>query len=177
MANRQALAVHTRTGLTSRAREQFIEVLSVTANVSEAARAVGFSRTALYVLRNSDPEFAAAWDEAVQVATDALEREAWRRAVEGWEEPVFYQGSEVGAVRKYSDKMLELLLRAHRPERYRDETAINVNLLSLESYARNLAASLGLDEGKAVELARQIHRGELPPGSVVEGKARERGAG
>jgi hypothetical protein len=41
-----------------------------------------------------------AWDEAVEVATDALEREAWRRAVEGFDEP----GEVVGYVKKYSDR-------------------------------------------------------------------------
>jgi hypothetical protein len=43
---------------------------------------------------------------------DALEREAWRRAVEGFDEPVHYQGEVVGYVKKYSDRMLELLLKA-----------------------------------------------------------------
>jgi hypothetical protein len=35
-------------------------------------------------------------------------------------QPVFYQGKVCGEIRKYSDRMLELLLRSHRPEKYRD---------------------------------------------------------
>ena len=70
-----------------------------------------------------DPDFALAWDEAVNIAADALEREAWRRAVEGFEEPVHYRGEVVGYVKKYSDRMLELLLKAHRPEKYRESGA------------------------------------------------------
>ena len=45
---------------------------------------------------------------------------ARRRAIDGFEEPVFYQGAVVGAVRKYSDRMLELLLKGHAPEKYKD---------------------------------------------------------
>jgi hypothetical protein len=40
-----------------------------------------------------------------------LEAEARRRAVQGWDEPVFHQGRKVGTIRKYSDRMLEILLK------------------------------------------------------------------
>lgn len=55
------------------------------------------------------------------MAADRLEREAWRRAVEGWEEPVYPKGQLVGTVRLYSDTLLALLLRAARPKRYREQ--------------------------------------------------------
>jgi lysophospholipase L1-like esterase len=100
--------------------EKFLSVLRKTANVSEAARATNIARMSLYSRKQTDPEFSAAWNDAVDEASDKLEQEAWRRAVEGWEEPVFYQGEECGAVRKYSDRMLELLLKGHKPEKYRD---------------------------------------------------------
>ena len=109
-----------RIKLTDRAKEKFIEVVRTTCNVSEATRSIGMARRSLYDARDRDNEFAQLWDEAVEEATDALEREAWRRAVEGWDEPVFYQGKAVGAVRKYSDRMLELLLKGHKPQKYRE---------------------------------------------------------
>src|SRR5690606_18484748 len=73
-----------------------------------------------YRLRKEDPDFAAAWDEAMEQASDALEVEARRRAIEGWDEPVFYQGMETGMVRKFSDTLLIFLLKGARPEKYRD---------------------------------------------------------
>lgn len=109
-----------RTSRTDRAREKFIAVLAEQCNVSEAARAAGIGRTTAYEWRESDPTFAALWDEAEQVAADKLEREAWRRAHDGFEEPVYYQGDVVGTITKYSDRMLEILLKGHRPEKFVD---------------------------------------------------------
>lgn len=106
--------------MTNRARNQFIQALTDTGNVSEAARAIGMSRQRLYEYREEDEAFKEEWDEAIEYATDALEKEARRRALEGWQEPVFYRGDVAGYVVKYSDRMLELLLKAHRPAKYRD---------------------------------------------------------
>jgi hypothetical protein len=109
-----------RTKLTNRAREKFLAHLRKTANVTEAAAIIATARKSLYDARERDPAFKAAWDEAIEIATDALEQEARRRALDGWEEPVFYRGEEVGRMRAYSDRLLELLLKAHRPDKYKD---------------------------------------------------------
>lgn len=109
-----------RTKSTPRARKRFLERLRETANVTEAARSCNTSRDAAYRWRKVDPEFAAAWDTAVQEAVDSLEREAWRRGVEGYDKPVIYQGEITGSYREYSDRLLETLLKGHRPEKYRD---------------------------------------------------------
>jgi len=103
-----------RAKFTSHARERFLTVLRVTENVTKAAASVNVSRRTAYDHRQADEAFAAAWDDAVEEATDALEAEARRRALDGWDEPVFYQGAECGYVRKYSDRMLELMLGGYR---------------------------------------------------------------
>jgi len=118
--------VANRTKLTDRAREKFIEVLRHTCNVSEAARAVGISRTTAYEHR-ADAQFALAWDEAEQEAADRLEREAWRRAVDGVDKPVTHQGKITATYKEYSDRMLEMLLKAHRPEKYRERVSAEVS--------------------------------------------------
>lgn len=105
-----------RTNRTDRARATFLSVFRQTANVSEAARAAAIARRTAYDWRDADPDFAAAWAEAEQEAVDRIEREALRRAVEGWDEPVWHQGQQCGVVRKYSDRMLEILLKGHRPK-------------------------------------------------------------
>lgn len=94
-----------RTIRTDRARAEatFLEQLRLTCNVSHAARSAGIGRRTAYDWRDADPEFAAAWDEAEEEAIDALELAARERAIDG------------------SDRMMEILLKAHRPEKYVDK--------------------------------------------------------
>ncbi|MHC5536960.1 hypothetical protein ACYOEI_01645 [Singulisphaera rosea] len=51
---------------------------------------------------------------------DTLESEARRRALDGVEKPVFYRGQKCGAIREYSDALLMFLMKAARPERFRE---------------------------------------------------------
>jgi hypothetical protein len=99
---------------------EFIRSLTESPNVAEAARRAGVARRTPYARREVDPDFAAAWDEAVESATDDLAGEGWRRAKDGCEKPVFYQGGECGRIREYSDTLLIFLLKAHRPTVYRE---------------------------------------------------------
>lgn len=101
-------------------REKFLAELAKSCNVSASCRVAGIGRQTAYDWREKDEAFALAWDGAEQEAVDRLEQEAWRRAVDGFEEPVFHQGEEVARVRKYSDKLIEILLKGHRPERFVD---------------------------------------------------------
>ncbi|WP_310533152.1 hypothetical protein [Novosphingobium sp.] len=75
--------------------------------MSDAARVAGIGRSTAYDWRADDPEFAKAWDDAEQEAADKLEAEAWRRAT----------------VDK-SDRMLEILLKAHRPDKFVEKRLI-----------------------------------------------------
>ena len=112
-----------RTSWTVHARERFLETLRTTCNVTASAEAAGISRSRAYEIRSTDKEFAAEWLEAEEMATDALVAEARRRGVEGVDEPVYYLGQQVGKVRKYSDRMLEILLKAHRPDQFKERIA------------------------------------------------------
>lgn len=108
---------------TASKRRAFLTTLCETGNVSEAARACKVSRGHAYALRMADPEFATEWMDALEAATDVLEAEARHRAINGVEQPHFHQGQVTGSVRKYSDSLLMFLLKAHRPEKYRDRSA------------------------------------------------------
>lgn len=99
--------------------------------MSAAAAKAKASRDAAYSRRSTQDKdgaalveaqaFARAWDSALEVATDALEAEARRRAIQGVSEPVgWYQGKPGGKVRRYSDTLLIFLLKAHRPEKFRE---------------------------------------------------------
>lgn len=116
-----------RAARTDRARDTFLAMLAETCNVSEAARAAGIGRQTAYDWRDDDQTFAAAWANAEQEAADKLEREAWRRAVEGTDKPVTYQGEITATFKEYSDRMLEILLKAHRPDKFVERTKSEVS--------------------------------------------------
>jgi len=101
-------------------RPRFLEALAGTANVSEACAAASVGRTTVYAERRTNDTFREEWERRIDTAVDKLEREAWRRAAEGIEEPIYSRGELVGTIRRYSDLLLIFLLKAHRPEKYRE---------------------------------------------------------
>jgi hypothetical protein len=112
-------------------REAFLRALADTGIVTVAAGVAGVTRARAYQVRKEDPVFAEAWDEAEEQAADALEAEAWRRAVVGVPEPLVSAGRVVRdddgrplAIRRYSDTLLVTLLKARRPECFKDRTVI-----------------------------------------------------
>ncbi len=107
---------------TDEARETFLATLAAACNVTAACRAAGICRQTAYQWREDDKAFAEAWKGALEEAVDGLEKEAWRRAVEGVDRPIVYQGAVTGTYREYSDRMMEILLKAHRPEKYIERT-------------------------------------------------------
>ena len=86
------------------------------------------SRAAAYKARRTNKRFADKWEEAIDVATDAMELEARRRAMSGVEEPIYYKGQQVGYARKYSDILLMFLIKAQRPAKYRDHHTIDAKV-------------------------------------------------
>lgn len=104
--------------------EAFLEGLRSGLSVAHAASKAGFTRQAAYKRRQNDLEFAQAWNDAVEQGTDVLEDAATVRAVRGVEKPVFQQGKQVGSIREYSDILLIFLLKARRPDKFRDNATV-----------------------------------------------------
>lgn len=100
-------------------QKAFLDALSKMANVRAACEVSGVSRAKVYAYRGQSQAFARRWEQALEVAYDRLEQEAWRRAVAGTERPVTVAGQRE-VIREYSDRMLEVLLKAHRPEKFRE---------------------------------------------------------
>ena len=99
----------------------FVEAFLTTANVSHACRAADIDRSTHYHWLKTDAEYAEVFQHAEEEATDALEAEARRRAVEGVSEPVgWFQGNPGGYVQRYSDTLLIFLLKGARPEKYKE---------------------------------------------------------
>lgn len=72
--------------------QPFLTALRRCGVMSEAARQIGIGPTAVYARKSVSTDFAAAVAEAMEEATDRMEAEMIRRAVEGVDEPVVYQG-------------------------------------------------------------------------------------
>lgn len=109
---------------------QFIQHLAKMGNVTMACAAAGVSVRTMTHIRERSPEVRAVWDQAIEMSTDFLEAEAHRRAVEGVERIKYDRdGVIMQSERVYSDKLMEMMLRAKRPAQYRDkEASLNVNI-------------------------------------------------
>ena len=123
-------------------QKAFLTILAECGNVSEACKAAGIDTKTAYKRRKADPEFAEAWQSALDTAADVLEREAWRRAHEGVDEPVLYKGQVVGAVRKHSDLLLMFVLKGLSPEKFREKVYISTAQLD-QLIERELATLKG----------------------------------
>lgn len=84
---------------------KFLAALADTCNVTAAAQAAGVSRDTVYDHRKANAAFAAAWEDAIEQAVEALEHAARQRAM------------------TVSDTLAIFLLKAHRPKVYRDNVS------------------------------------------------------
>lgn len=71
----------------------FFTELALDGNVARACRVSGWPKRDAYSKRKENVEFGQRWDDAIDSVADRLEAEALRRAVEGINEPVIYQGA------------------------------------------------------------------------------------
>lgn len=114
-----------------RAKHAFLQDFVRWANISSACVAAGVTRDTYYRWIEHDANFAAAVNLANEAATERLEREAWRRATEGspYRRTSYWHGEPVGTDEKieYSDQLMMLLLRARKPDIYREKVDVTVN--------------------------------------------------
>lgn len=118
----------------------FLAALGEAGCVSTACRAVKRKRSWVYEVRKACPDFAEAWDDALDEYVDSLKEAAVERARDGTRELVTHQGAVVyvwltpegtvvpegtpGAAatplvkRRYSDALLLRLLESGRPKEF-----------------------------------------------------------
>ena len=120
----------------------FLMCMRKTGNVSRSCAAAGISRATAYRWKANDEGakdgegdgFSLRWEEVVSAYVDELETEVDRRAFAGIDVPVIYQGEmqydidpETGdrtliTLKRYSDSLASLRLKALRPDKYRERT-------------------------------------------------------
>jgi hypothetical protein len=156
-----------RADKTAKKRAKLLAAFGDGLSVAVAAQRAGVGRSTAYDWRARDPEFAKAWDEAIETGTDVLEDEAVRRAVHGTDEPVFFQGQACGTVRRYSDTLLIFMLKARRPDKFK-ERPVRLDLPAIKT-----AHDVLLAHATAIQA---MAAGEITPGeaatvaSVLEAK-------
>lgn len=107
----------------------YLTALGQTGWIGAAAKAAGICRQTVWDRRKCDPEFREAEKAVREQAGELLEDEAWRRALGGIAR--FKFGSDGRPLIdprtrapyfeiEYSDKLLLALLKAYRPEKFRD---------------------------------------------------------
>lgn len=98
-------------GWTPARQRLFLSTLRKTGVVRDACRAAGISSTSAYRVRRESESFAAAWNRAQARGMANVEEAAFTRAVIGWDEVVTRDGKEVSRKNRYSDSLLQLLLK------------------------------------------------------------------
>jgi hypothetical protein len=124
-------------------RKTFLDQLAIGDSISKAADAADGSVRNFKSWRESDPDFAKDWDEALESGTDYIEDVATERAI------------------KKSDALMGMILKARRPEKYdrggKLELSGSVNVEGskqklLNRIARLQASSIVPDEGPVESL-------------------------
>lgn len=113
--------------------------------MTAAATAANLDRNFCYMHRKRDPEFAAAWDEAIEAGTDILEDVAAQRAV------------------RSSDVLLMFLLNGRRPDKFNARQKLDLS---------NSDGSLG-NFVNAMRRLDSLPRERVP--LLIEGEAVRRG--
>lgn len=105
----------------------FLEHVAKTGRRYEAALVAGVSYETVRRHRKANDFFAEAWETAVAIHRDGIDREIARRGIEGVDEPVWQKGEFMGYVRKYSDSLLLAHAKKHDPA-YRDKAQVDHNV-------------------------------------------------
>lgn len=167
-------------------KSRFLEAFRICGNMTASADFASTSKDTIREYRRKDPEFKALYEEALQASIDRLEEEGRRRAYYGVEEPVLFQGQPtykrdwlgeivrdkngdpvIFTVRKPSDRLMELFLKAKSPqfkEHVKHEHEVRGGVLVVGAPAATPA-----DWEKQVANQQAEHRGQLAsPEAIVD---------
>jgi|GEM_PF-6611054 len=132
----------------------FLEALGRTGSTVRAADAAGIHRSTARRAAERDKDFGEQVELARQAGEALLLETCWARAVEGVEREVRYNGAVVGHELVYSDRLLELLLKAHFPEKFRERiehslpAGIGFGVFKLPDKAPSMKAWMQEAEGR-----------------------------
>ena len=132
----------------------------------DALEAAGLTWGQLQSVKGCSPAIMDLYTRARELMRDQQiaqrERALLKRGVEGWEEPVYHKGELSGTIRRYSDKCLEIGLKANQPKKYRDKEDKAVNVGVSISFT-----SIGVPEAKQTQEPTPI---DVEVQDMVEGE-------
>lgn len=149
------------------ARDQYLQTLANTGLKLTAARRHNIPLRLVRSTYDTDPEFAAAFDDAMELFSESVEEELIRRAVHGVTEDVFSAGAMVGTKQVYSDGLLTSLIKKVNPK-YNEKTQAEVTITGgvLLTAAIPQTAEEWLASG--TEQAPQLPPGHEQPTKVID---------
>jgi hypothetical protein len=101
----------------------FLRAFCHVGRVTKAAELAGIHSDSHYYWLKNDESYAQAFELARQMSGDRAEDEVYRRAFEGFDHPVIYEGEITTTYKAYSDNLAMFFLKGLRPDRYRDNQA------------------------------------------------------
>ena len=110
-------------------QQKFLEAYAACAVVAAAARRTKTSEHTHYHWRRNDPRYRFCVKFIQSTFGEILEATAFERAIDGWEEPVFFKDEQIGTKTKFDNRLLETLLKKHK-KKYADpksQTNVNIN--------------------------------------------------
>ena len=147
---------------------EFLASLQLFGNVRLACRAARVSAQTAYRQRRASAALAQAWDAALLAARSHAEATLADRAVNGWEEAVYYHGEEVARRRRYSDRLL--LAHLARLDRLEAREEVVAALGALDAMIDGLRDgvplaefAVGEGEGDGEPAGRDLRRNRVPP--------------
>lgn len=108
-------------------KSTFLESVRRTGLVAKSARAAGTNSRRIKSECEVDKEFAADMQESLLIYAESIQEELHRRAVEGVEEDVYFQGAVCGTKINYSDSLLTTLVKAKSPE-FREKLSVDTTI-------------------------------------------------
>lgn len=158
----------------------FLAAIRVMPNITRAAHAAKINKSLHYAKLKSSTEYAAAFQQALQVGYDAVSDVAVTRATEGWDEPVVYQGrvalqEDPGTGRmvpvtvpRIDNQLLRFILERRHPdyrERVGESGVVDVRVLTDNLNAgRQRVAEERTERDAEQKAQRDADAPTLPPG-------------
>ena len=102
----------------------FLATFERSANITESCKVAGIDRSTFYDWLEKYETFSLLYNQAKEIANDAVRAEIHRRGIEGYTEQVVI-GGKVQTVHKYSDTLLIFLAKARMPE-FREKQQVEV---------------------------------------------------
>ena len=102
----------------------FLAAFERSANVTESCKAAGIDRSTFYDWLEKYEIFSLLYNQAKEIANDAIRAEIFRRGHDGYTEQVLV-GGKVQTVHKYSDTLLIFLAKSRMPE-FREKQSLEV---------------------------------------------------